>query len=130
MRDDDHIELVVERDVEHKTRAVAVTQRAELLHALPPQGGDDLPDHRLRSVGPVPAEPRAEVEAYSAGVERVWRGSVGEDVGNDDLESVARIVIREELRSRTGVSSWAQIQWCNPMWQVWEAEERSVSPGG
>ena len=127
MRDRDDVELVVEREVEGDTRAEAVADRAEPDHALLLERAHDaLRDLDDARVG-VLAEPGHEVEV-GARVQRVRRDRVAvEQVGQDDLEAIARIVVGKELRSerRNSVGSviFVRASECHPR-GCWGGEYR------
>ena len=95
MRDRDGSELVRDREVERGARAEAEPDRGERGHALRLERADDVARDARDALRVVLPEPGGEVER--ARVERVLGERVAlEEVGEDDLEAVARVVVREE----------------------------------
>ena len=92
------MDLAGEREVERGTRAEAVSDGAELGHALRLECVDHGADALVDLVDGVLGEPGHEVEV-GAGVEAVDGDGVAlEELRHDDLEAIPGVVVGEQLQ--------------------------------
>lgn len=103
VRDDDDSNFVLKRKVERRSSTIAVSERGNPGNTACLESSKDLADTRFGNIGTVGPEPRHEVKVGSRveGIRRAW---LVENVGDDDLEAVAGVVVGEELMDRMRVS--------------------------